>query len=75
MLALVKVAENILKLTYPEVLQREIKVNGFGKGYFCEYRMCSNSLILLTRQRILFAQNQLHLSVEIEPVFEVPGSF
>jgi hypothetical protein len=31
MLALVKVAENILKLTYPEVLQREIKVNGVSE--------------------------------------------
>jgi hypothetical protein len=34
MLALDKVAKNILKYTYSEILQREIKVNGFGKGYF-----------------------------------------
>jgi hypothetical protein len=30
MLALDKVAENILKWTYSEILQREIKLNGFG---------------------------------------------
>jgi ribosomal protein L44E len=54
MLALSKLPKIFLKLTYPEVLQREIKVNGLGKGYFCKYRMCSNSLILFTRQRILY---------------------
>jgi hypothetical protein len=34
MLALDKVAENILILTYSELLQREMKVNGFKRRYF-----------------------------------------
>ncbi len=34
MLASDKVAENIFEVAYPEVLQREIIINGFGRGYF-----------------------------------------
>jgi hypothetical protein len=34
MLASDKVAENIFEVALLEVLQREIIVNGFGKGYF-----------------------------------------
>ncbi len=34
MLASDTVAENIFEVTQLEVLQREIIVNGFGKGYF-----------------------------------------